>query len=51
MIKADMLLPFAHFRLSLDPSRINWEELVPCQMGANDTYSKQFYKQRCRESV
>ena len=28
----------AHLRWTRDSSRVNWEEFVPCQMRANETY-------------
>ena len=30
----------AHLRWTRDPSRINWEEFVRCQVRANETYSE-----------
>ena len=30
----------AHLRWTRDRSRVNWEEFVCCQVGANETYSE-----------
>ena len=43
MINAGMLLASngeAHLSWTRDPSQVNWEEFVGCQVRANETYSE-----------